>query len=138
VLSEDLKELIQNVRFAIPDEVKAEDEEARAASARFDTLDNLKEFRPSRFDEIHGIPDKGAWYDFFISNVDIDIPGLQVCCPSDSTECCELEKGEACTLEAEIGMSYAYKDANNAVIKERKVMPGQKQVILSKSNFDFI
>ena len=93
-LSASLKELIQNVRFAIPDEVKEEDEETRASNAKFDTLENVKDFRPSHFDEIHAIPESGVWYEFFITNVDVEIEGLKICTPPDSDDCCELELGE--------------------------------------------
>ena len=146
--SENLKELIQNVRIAIPDNVQPEDAETKAKNEHFDTLEQIKTFRPSRFSwQERGVSEEdseddeefefpryegktGGEYDYQFIIANVDVEGIHIC---DKEGCDPIPAGTDQVVWADAQDVILIKDENGKILKKYKMGNyGQEQIVLKK------
>jgi len=132
--SKDMQRISRNVRLAIPDEIKPEDPDV-LANTQFDDLEKLKQFRPSHFAEIYESEEQLEVF-FRLSNIDVNIQGLQACFELDSM-CFNFPPGKDLLVEAEVGEEITIRAPGKGVIKAFNVESFQKQVVISSLNTEF-
>jgi len=137
--SEPMQELMKNVRFAIPDEIKPEDPDV-LANIQFDDLEKQKQFR-ERHNELEEDEGEHGLIQFRVSNVDIDIEGLKACMRTegDNVSCYAFHKGMDLEISAEAGTIIIIVAPGNKVIKSIRTHPKdwQGQIIVSSLNTKF-
>lgn len=137
-LSRTLRELVENVRFSIPDKILPEDPATQAANEKFDTLEKLQRFRPSQFEAPNSPAsgNDGAMYEFVVSNVDVDVAGLKFCPRDEDDKCVLFPAGIDYFVVAKRGEAYTVKDGNGTILKSLTVQSGQEQIVITQAYID--
>mmetsp|Transcript_28626 Transcript_28626/g.42880 ORF Transcript_28626/g.42880 Transcript_28626/m.42880 type:complete len:155 (-) Transcript_28626:392-856(-) len=135
--SETMQEMMRNVRLAIPNKIKPEDPNV-LATIKLDDLEKLKQFRQRNndFEEDYDYEDDDTFWEFVMSNVDVDIEGLEVCIRFTETEtdCHPFDRGMDLTIATEAGTEVRVVAPDGREIKKITTEADQEQVIISSLN----